>query len=91
MAAAHSCSCCFPSLCWSPSSFSFTALDLAGGDEEKAQLPELSPRSFWIPETTIILLYLSWKMDSFKVGEISKEVCTCPNMLWARGSEVRRT
>jgi len=80
IAAAHSSSCSFPSLCCSSSPSSFTALDLAGGDEEKAQLPE----------TTIILLYLSWKMDSPKFGEISKGGGMCPHLLRARGSEGRR-
>ena len=41
-----------------------TALDLAGGDEDAAQLPE----------TTILILYLSWKMGSPKFGDITKEV-----------------
>jgi len=43
--------------------FLVSALDLAGGDEEKAQQPE----------TTILTLFLSWKMGSQSFGEISKE------------------
>lgn len=43
-----------------------SAVDLAGGDDEKAQMPE----------TTIMLLILSWKMGSVRFGEISKEVRT---------------
>jgi len=42
-----------------------SGVDLAGGDEEKAQMPE----------TTIMLLILSWKMGAAKFGEVSKEVC----------------
>lgn len=38
-------------------------VDLAGGDDEKAQMPE----------TTIMILILSWKMGSVRFGEISKE------------------
>jgi len=40
------------------------ALDLAGGDEEKAQKPE----------TTILTLFLSWKMGSSSFGEILRQV-----------------
>ena len=43
--------------------FTQLTLDLAGGDEELAMKPE----------TTIMLLFMSWKMGSPRFGEISKE------------------
>ena len=54
----------FLSLSLSEHFFYASALDLAGGDEDVAQQAE----------TTILTLFLSWKMGAQSFGEISKEV-----------------